>query len=171
MKVLSAPAEMLLHKDMGERYLGVSGVLALMLISVFASMYPPEQSGPLYLLIPIFLARIVGHRVCCIRRRIRGGKMLHSRYAGEPLLWIALRGKVPVNLVRWTESILILIAGGAVSSFNKPLGDYLLWTGVGLLGMIAVRANLAYNKLLDTLDAQLENAALAESVRARQQQL
>jgi hypothetical protein len=169
MRILSVPAEMLLHIRIGERYLGISGGLALLLMWICAASAPPGQAAPLMLLTLAFAARVAIHRVACIKRRLRGGPPQHTRSAGEPLLARVLPS-VPAHWITWVEPGLLVLVGMVISAINKPLGTYVVWTGAGLLGICLVRSNIAYNKLLDALDGHLEQQSLAEQVRQRQQQ-
>jgi hypothetical protein len=168
MRLLSVPAEMVMRVRVGERYLGVTGVLALVLMGLYAGFCPPDQAAPLGFLMIVYFIRIVVHRIFCIHRRLRGGPPRHSRYAGQPLLGLVV-GRIPESIIKWIEPFLLLAAGLLAFLINKPLGNYLMWSGLGLLGILVVHANLAYNKLLDMIDANLEQQAMAEQFRQSQQ--
>ena len=85
-QMLSMPAEMLLHEGVGERYLGISGGLAALLMIFFAVATGRSEPALLWLLVVIFVTCCMVHRILCVRLRLLGGPRQHTRYPGRPNL-------------------------------------------------------------------------------------
>src|ERR1700677_1937760 len=83
LRLLSVPIEMLTHVDVGERYFGFSGLLAVLLIGADAWW---EGSSVLYLLMTIVVLRVISRRVWCFWSRTADYPRVNSRSAGRPLV-------------------------------------------------------------------------------------
>jgi hypothetical protein len=151
LRLLSVPLEMLLHLDVGERYLGFSGLLATTLLGVYAAN---QESSLLNSLVMLIIGRIFFHRLYCIRRRWAGDPPIDSRSPGRSLLTL-----LPVQFARpamkWIEPVLVMVTAAITGPFSDPTGEFLLWSGAALLCITLVRANLSYHQMLDALDARI----------------
>ena len=165
---LTIPVEMLMHVDVGERYFGFSGLLALILLVACAAWCPTEESSLLNLLATVVLARVVVHRILCVRRRWRGEPMVNSRSEGRPLLALYIK-RFPEHTIKAVEPVLVMLTAAVIAAINETLGGYLLCSGLGLLAITVVRGNLAYNKRLDSLDAQIEQQGAIATAQDGQQ--
>jgi hypothetical protein len=151
LRLLSVPVEMLLHINVGERYLGFSGLLAMILMGSYAAY---EDSSLLNSLMILIIGRVIVHRIWCIRRRRLGDPPEDTRSAGRTFLTL-LPVQIPEAAMKWIEPVVVMVGALVVEVISTPAGDYLMWAGAALLGITFVRANLNYNRLLDTLDARI----------------
>ena len=150
LRLLSVPVEMLLHKDVGERYLGFSGLASMILLVVYAAN---QDSSLLNSLVILIIGRSIVHRVWCMHRRRAGAPMPNTRSPGRPLLTLLpIRFAEPT--MKWIEPILVMVVAPFIAISSDPAGVFLLWSGAALLCITLVRANLSYNQMLDALDAQ-----------------
>jgi len=149
LRLLSVPIEMLSHIDVGERYFGFSGLLAVLLIGADAWW---EGSSMLYLLMTMVVLRVVSH------------PPVNSRSAGRPLLGVFVP-KIPEIAMRWIEPVLVMIVALVLCAINSTLGGYLMWSGFALLGVTIARASLSYNEMLDRLDAGIVPALPVTSIQ------
>src|SRR5271170_1103099 len=85
LRLLTVPIEMLTHIDVGERYFGFSGLLAVLLMGAEAWW---EGSSMLYLLMTIVVLRVISHRAWCMWSRMAGYTPINSRSEGRPLLGV-----------------------------------------------------------------------------------
>jgi len=161
LRLLSVPIEMLSHIDVGERYFGFSGLLAVLLIGADAWW---EGSSMLYLLMTMVVLRVISHRVWCFWSRTAGYPPVNSRSAGRPLLGVFVP-QIPEIAMRWIEPVLVMIIALVLSAINSTMGGYLMWSGFALLGVTIARASLSYNEMLDRLDAGIVPALPVTSIQ------
>jgi hypothetical protein len=155
LRPLTVPIEMIIHFNVGERYPGFSSLIALIGMGTLAEFCPPNESFLLYVLMAAFIVRIIVHRIWCIFRRVRGGPIVHSRSPGRPLLQLLIP-KLPEMVIQWIEPLVVLLGAAVMAAVNETVGDYLMASGAALLGITIVRATAGYNRVLDTLDALIE---------------
>jgi hypothetical protein len=160
LRLLSVPVEMLTHVDVGERYFGFSGLLAVLLMAADAWW---EGSSMLYLLMTMVVLRVISHRVWCFWSRTAGYTPVNSRSAGRPLLGVFVP-QIPEIAMRWIEPVLVMIIALVVCAISSTLGGYLMWSGFALLGVTIARASLSYNEMLDRLDAGIMPALPVTSI-------
>jgi len=160
LRLLTVPIEMLTHLDVGERYFGFSGLLAV-LTMVAAAAY--EGSSLLYFLATVVVLRVVAHRAWCIYRRTAGDPVVNSRSAGRPLLAL-LMPQIPAIVLRWVEPLLLMVVALVFGAMSDAVGSYLMWSAGALLGINIVRGTLAYNETLDRMDAGLISALPAPTI-------
>jgi hypothetical protein len=158
LKPFSIVIETLLHQDVGERYAGVSALIALLLLGVDAEVCPASDSTLLWMLIIGFAVRVVMVRMAGIRRRRRGDMSIHSRSSGKSLLQ-RVSNRVPALVVLWIEAILVMAAALVASLFNPTVSAFLLWSGGAMLGINLIRLSAAYSKTLDEADVLVEQQA------------
>jgi hypothetical protein len=162
LRLLTVPVEMLTHLDVGERYFGFSGLLAV-LTMVAAAAY--EGSALLYLLATVVVLRVVAHRAWCIYRRTVGDPVVNSRSAGRPLLGVVVP-QIPTVVLRWVEPLVLMVVALVLGAMSDAVGSYLMWSGFAMLGITTVRGSLTYNEMLDRLDAGLVPALPITSIPA-----
>jgi hypothetical protein len=158
LKPFTVVTETLVHRDVGERYAGLSAWVALLLLGVDAEFCPTTQSTLLWLLMVVFTARVVVLRVAGMRRRLRGDNSVHSRSPGTSLL-NAMSSRLPRALTPWIEPFAVMLAALIVSVLNPTVGLFLFWSGGALLCINLIRLSAAYNRELDVVDAQVEQDA------------
>jgi len=148
--------EILLHVNVGERYLGFSAVLAPALMLGIA--LNSSTGGGLLFLAVAFIIRILLHSTSSRRRFEYGGELVHSRYPGHPLFgW--LNGKMKEPTARGLEACLVAAIGGVICLLDQTLGAYLLCSGAAMLLALGLRESIAHDQLLDKIDAEIERRA------------
>ena len=153
LRPLTVPVEVLVRRNPGERYPGFAGVVGVLLMAAWAVL---TASPTLALLDGTAVVAMVVARV---RSRARGGPVVHTRFAGEPLLAVVAPG-LPPGAVPWVEPAAVIAVGVVLATvLSAPLGDYLACAGSALLATTLVRAAAAYHRRLDQLDAEVERAA------------
>ena len=155
LRPLTVPIEMLIRFKVGERYPGFSSLVALIGMGTLAEFCPPNESFLLYILMAAFIVRIIVHRIWCIFRRHRGLPLVNSRSPGRPLLQLLIP-KLPAMVIQWIEPVVVLLGAALIAAVNGTVGDYLMASGAALLGITVVRASASYNRVLDSLDARIE---------------
>src|SRR5580693_2273226 len=100
LKPFSVVIETLLHLDVGERYAGLSALVAMLLLGLDAEVCPANESTLVWLLIVAFAIRVVMLRVAGIRRRRRGDTSIHSRSAGRSVLHL-VSSRLPPKVILW----------------------------------------------------------------------
>jgi hypothetical protein len=130
-RTLSASVVVFLRRDFGEHFLGVSGVLVLVVVPLFAGCFPGHDPVPLLSFLAAYFAMCVVARVGVVRRNWRGAR-LHSQYSGTPRLATLLPSVPETVLKRWVEPPLVIFTGLLIVSWNDPLGSFLFWAGCAL---------------------------------------
>ena len=153
LKLFTVPLELMARREIGERYVGVSGLLSLLLLWAWAWWSSSAGSGLLYLFLLACIVRIVFIRVMCVRRRLEG-RPIHSHRAGHSQLerFIALPGSV----VQWIEPAALFVMALVLGAISQPLGEYLELASAALLVLTAVRSAASYYRILDAIDRQIE---------------
>lgn len=120
-----------LRKDLGSEYLGVAGVAALLIIPLFAGIFPRAEAGPLLWFLAAYFGMVLVARVGMFRRYWRG-EHIYSFYSGTPRLATLLPFLPEWFLKVWVEPPLVFFIGVNVATYNNPLGSYLVWAGLAL---------------------------------------
>jgi len=168
-KVISVPAEVLLHFDVGERYIGPSALAALVLMMFFPVLFPSSNPAPLLLLALAFVLRGACLRAVVLWRYFKGIRPVqHTKRCGVP--WLQrLLPRWSLSSLLWIEGPLCAVLGTGVAYINKPLGFFLMLSGWALLVITGLRAVMNHNSATDIHDRMLEQQGTAESLRAFQQ--
>jgi hypothetical protein len=166
-RIISLPLELMLHVDVGERYLGLSGGFAFLLMIFFPALFPHSNPTPLLLLLIIFLGRCFIHHVASIRTWWSGRLTKHTRRPGTPLaLW--LFPTLPEAAVRWLEPVCVVLIGAVISLLSRPLGAFLFLSGAGMLACLALSYIMMMNRVRDMHDRMLEQQATGDRLRELQ---
>jgi hypothetical protein len=166
-KIFSLPVELLLHGDVGERYIGFCGGFSFLLLLFFPVFFPHSSAGPVYALLAAFVIRCLIHRGVSLWRWWRGTRVGHSRRPGTPHLQ-RLLPHWQEGRVRRLEPGIVLLLGLALFWLTKPLGVYLIFAGIGLIVCLALSQILLLNRARDMNDAALEQQYSAERFRELQ---
>ena len=151
LRPLTAPAEVLLHRAVGERFPGVASAVGLMLMEVFGLLADLPSMVHAFMLVVV--ARIVVVRVLAVLARGQG-RPIPSDSSGTPWLCAAFPA-LPGHVARWAEPFVVLVVGLVAKAVNPALGDYLEFAAVALLATAALRFAVAYGRYLDVVDAEI----------------
>jgi hypothetical protein len=170
MRIFSLPVTVLLHKDYGLRFLGWSGVFALLPFYFVSWLCSTSSSVPLMCLMWAYIARCaIGkalHLYQLYRKRV---PKTHTRYSGVPLI-AQLLPTWSEDALLWLEPLGVFILGQVAFWLNRPLGYYLCWAAIASAAWRVLIKNYVLNKMLDTHDAAFEQKAFSERFRELQGQ-
>jgi len=167
-KVFSLPAEMLLHYDVGEAYIGLLGGVSMLLMFFFPVFFPHSNPAPLLLFLLAFVLRGACHRVMGLWKYFKGIRPTqHRKRCGIP--WLArLTDRVSVGAWYWLEGPIFALLGVGVVYLNKPLGFFMMLSGWALLVITGLRAAMHHNQVMELHDRMLEQQVTADGLRELQ---
>jgi hypothetical protein len=171
--------------DFGERYFNISdflgsvftflivaGVILFILASGRGGEIAREAGGAeqnswaLIIFLICFLVMSLYHRFIAWLQKQGGRHRWHSRYPGTSFLRVltVLPFVNTYTVQRFIEPVIAIVAGSIIFSLTQPLGAWLIFAGLCL----AATENFAYrrarNRLLDTIDAQIESKHLGDAI-------
>jgi uncharacterized membrane protein YiaA len=145
----------------GVHALGVFGVIALIIIAMYASAESSPEMG--FYLVAWFVS-VLRHNVKA-RRAQRLGCGEHSQYAGWP--WLAM--KIPFvrteDVAKGIEPFMCFFLGAFVCPLSLAMGQFLMLAGVGLLFTRMMELAAFETKVRRTRDAMIEMRQLSEELR------
>ena len=158
--------EVFLHRRFGERYLGLYAWTPLIAIPFPSLFFPPEDFGPPFVFMLMYLVLLLLDYLE-IWRRCRRGDREHSRYNGEPM-WFGSFGITHERSVKlYVEPLLVLGIGAAVLGYNVPLGGYLIFAGFSLAATNQKIDWWDRQQVVDMHDAVMDQQQRAERFRSR----
>lgn len=163
-RTLAASVEVFLHREIGERYLGLQAAAVLLLVPIFSLGFPGREIGPLLLFLVAYLVMCAVARVGSLVRRFRG-RTWHTYYTGWPRLMSPRTKCSELTFKRFIEPALLLSGGVLLLAINRPLGAYLMLAGVGLFISVSATVIEARTRALDMYDALLQQELLAAQFR------
>ena len=163
--VLSATINNLIHFGPGERYGGMPGFLAVPIILIFTSLLGDKYNVvPLMCFLVAYIVMALAWKAWAVYRRKSGKPPIHSRYTGTPYLKRLLPRWSELT-VKKLEPFIVVLIGSAVLKINVPLGIYLVASGIGLGFSLAISELIALAKLLDQIDATIEQEQSAAELK------
>jgi hypothetical protein len=167
-RIFSLPITVLLHKGYGSRFVGLTGVLAIIPFFFLVLVFSHSNPAPLMCLLLLYIARCAAGRATHLYRVIRKRvPKTHTRYAGRPLLARMLPNWSEDALLR-IEPLGVFLLGLATVWLTRPLGWYLILAGIGSAAWHGITWVYLNNKLTDDQDAALEQEAFSERFREAQ---
>jgi hypothetical protein len=161
---VAVSVEVFLHREIGERYLGLPAAAVLLLVPLYSLGWRGHDLWPLMLFLLAYLVMCCCARVGSLVRRFRG-EPGHSFYTGWPRVMTARAKWSEVTFKRFVEPLLVLSFGFLILLANPPLGTYLMLAAGGLF--ISVNASIAEERTraLDMNDAVIHQEIVAERFR------
>ena len=167
-RALALSVEVFLHRGFGSGYVGC-GPLALLLMFLFDQFFFSGQDvRPLAVFAGIFGVLWLIAAINALIRWFRNIHNVRSRYNGRPHLCSLLRGWEETN-VKHLESLLVIGFGFVVHLLSRPLGDYLMASGVFIFLRGWSMASMIRQRAVELNDAVLEQREIAEQFRQMQQ--
>jgi hypothetical protein len=163
--VWATSLEVFLHRDFGERYLGLNSLGVLLLVPLYTAFWSPHDPRPMMCFLPAFLLMCVVARLGMAKRRF-GGLQGHSLYNGWPR-FLGAKAKVSERSMKLLHEPLIAgVVGWAVrDSYNAPLGTYLMIGGFCLFVSASINEAAARAQAMDLNDAEIDQRMTAERFR------
>ncbi len=157
-------SEAMIHKNMGLRYVDASAPFAL-LVLVFYPIFWQEHDLRAYTVFAgLFLLAHIGQRFKAYRRRVNGD-VNHSYYAGDPLLWAWFPWMSGRTLRQHVEPFFVLLIGGIVVYFDRPLGVLFMVSAVAMNVTNEQQERRERERVHAMHDALLENQMAADRFR------
>lgn len=162
---LAVSLEVFLHRRFGERYVGLQGVAAILIIFFYAGFWPGYDVTPLLEFLLAYLALCFLARIGVLRRRRRGGTQEHSHYTGWPRV-MRLTGRLTEITVKQTvEPLLTFLVAVFTLPVSEPLGGYLLLATGGLIVSVNASLGAEHTRAINMNDALIDQRHLAERFR------
>jgi hypothetical protein len=165
-RIWAVSLEMFLHRNLGERYLGIQAVLALLLLSFYSVFWPGYDLRPFSLFMLLYLAMWVKARLENFAAR-RRGEVYHSRYTGWPSV-VGPKAKFSeMTAKRFVEPGFVLAFGLTLREIlgEQPLGTYLIIGSVCLYLSVHLTTTVDRAREMDLNDAVIEQEFIAERFR------
>lgn len=156
--------QVFIRKNMGRRYLGWNAIFVFALIPCFSLLWPPQDTGALYLFLGAYMFMAAYRRMQSLRVDALSE---HSYYTGFPTTMKKGPNMDEVSYKLYSEPILVVIIGAMVTLFSKPLGWYIIFGGFALLIQASISKQLTDAEIMDTNDAMLDQQIVAEQFRRR----
>lgn len=161
--------EVFLRRDFGLRYIGPQGLMAFLIVPLFALAHKGEVVWPVWFFfgcftVQVFVARIGSLQHCSI------GHLVHANYSGRPLVqrFVPRLGEMTIKCL--VEPVLTAAVGAAVFQLNHPLGGFIVIGALCLFVSAQVIHGYEERRMRDMADALIEARMLSErleSVRSR----
>lgn len=154
----ATPVETVLHRNIGERYLGINalgGLLLLLLYGGLAGGPRGEGAGAVALFLIVYVCMCVCARISAFRRA-RRGEHVHSYSSGDPRLCRLVPKMDPENVKRYVEPFALFLTGAVLEGAAPALGRYLVTAAVALLILEQFRSRMQEVRTLDMRDAHLD---------------
>lgn len=156
--------EVILHKGMGRRYLGLQAAAALLLIPFYSLAWSEYDLRPLMCFLVVYIVMCFFARVDGLLRGRRGAQQ-HTFYSGWPRLMGTSTKICELTFKRFVEPALALAFGFALRQVDPPLGTYLMIGGVCLFISVSAAEVAGRERASDMNDAVLEQEWIAERFR------
>ncbi len=175
--LLGLPALIFLRYRLGERSLPILGFYMLLMMTgaLFAGVMLADIASPTPLfLVVVGAATVLGiaHRVQIALRK-RRGVLIHSYWMGGSWMYLIfnrLTAFLPFHMKeatfqRFVEPlVLAFVVGLPLTAVDQVVGGFFVVSGMFLLLWEQIEHDIAYNYLLDIIDASIESDAMNEMV-------
>jgi len=164
-QVLATTITKLTHFEPGERSGGMPGYIAILVVLIFCGLFGEKYNvAPLLAFLYIYITMAVIWQVRAVYRHKTGKPPVHSRYDGTSYLQLLLPKWKETN-VKKIEPFIVILLGVAILKINVPFGVYLIAAGLGLGLTVGIGELIALKKLLDDIDARLEQEQHAANLK------
>ena len=158
--------EAFLHHSFGIRYIGRKGFLGFVLIAQTALFcFPHDPKRPIAYLAGVYVLFWLVHQTGNWYRRWKNKVDGHTYYTGTPHL-CRLLPFLSEGTIKRLEPLLVLGAAYGVYHLNRPIGFYLIYSGLALLFTSTYVAWNERRRALDLSDAVNLQRHTAENFRA-----
>ncbi len=157
--------EVFLHRDIGERYLGLQAAAVLLLVPLYLLGWEGYDVRAVVYFLPAYLLMCVVARMGSLARRTRG-EQSHSMYTGWPRCMGPRSKWTELTVKQFVEPGIVFANGWMLRELHEaPLGTYLMIGAVCLF--ISVSSSTAMERLraMDLNDAVKEQEFVAERLR------
>ena len=129
----------------------------------YAALAPCPQLVPFF---GIWLVFVIIQRLRTAQL-VRRGVVMHSRYAGDPLVMKFLPFIRTVGTANLLEVMICFAAGLVLAAYWPPLGGFVLIGAGGMVIMFSIDDQIIRNRKQAMRDAEIEQKFLADLHRGR----
>jgi hypothetical protein len=162
--ILSLPLNVFLHWGLGERAIGMPGVIVIPMLILYGTLLSGRGAWTIVVVLWLYILMCGVWRLYAIYRRRRLKIPVHSRYGGRPWLLHLAPNRSEVTIKR-IEPLVVFLFGLATLWVNLPLAGFLVASAIGQALSLAITEAMNHAKMLDQLDAQIEQEQLAARSR------
>jgi hypothetical protein len=157
--------EVLLHKRVGDRYLGLQAAAVLLLIPIYSMFWQGYNVGPLMWFLLVYLGAVAVARLNVVTRK-RNGIRIHSFYTGFPRCMNKRTKMTELRCKQYFEPLYVASAGlGLYLLGEQPLGAYLMIAGACLYISVTMAAIQFDQRAAAMNDQVIEQEYVAERFR------
>ncbi len=164
-RTCATSVEVLFHKRVGDRYLGVQAAAVLLLIPIYSLFWPGYDLRPLMWFLVVYLGAVVIARLGVVTRK-RGGVRIHSFSSGVPRF---MNGGSKLSEVQWKKCVepfvSVFFGAGLYVQGEHPLGAYLMISGACLYISVAMAELQFRHRAMAMNDQVIEQEYIAERFR------
>jgi hypothetical protein len=168
-RTCATSVEVMLHKRLGDRYLGLNAAAVLLLIPMYSLFWPGYDLRPLMWFLLVYLAAVVIARLDILTRN-RNGTRIHRFYSGFPRC-MSSRSKISeLHCKRYVEPLLTALAGLGLYHLQgeRPLGVYLMIAAACLFISVTISEIQFEQRAAAMNDQVIEQEYVAERFREMQ---
>lgn len=157
--------EVLLHKRVGDRYLGVQAAAVLLLIPIYCLFWPGYDLQPMMGFLVVYLCGVAIARSDVLSRK-RNEVRIHSFYSGFPRCMNGKTKMTEVQCKRFFEPLYTASIGlGLYALGEQPLGVYLMIAGACMFITVSMSLMEFEQRAAAMNDQVIEQELLAERFR------
>jgi hypothetical protein len=151
-----------LRCNLGTNAIGVRGIVAFIVMWAYAALAPCPELVPFF---GVWLVVVIIQRLRTAQL-VRRGVVMHSRYAGDPLVMKFLPF-IGVGTAKLLEVMICFAAGLVLGAYWPPLGGFVLIGAVAMVIMFSIDDQIIRNRQQAMRDAELEQRFYADLHRGR----
>jgi len=167
LKILSTPARLMMHYNIGERAISPLSVVFHTAIILFVGI-ALGGGFPVIGFAVAFVVIATIHYVVIFMRRAQG-KEWHSRSMGESLPFLRYLPFAKNNFILhvFYEPILFVIVTGLLTQNSPQMGLYLLFVTVSIILQVQLEYSAARDAYLDQVDQKIEGEIMKEMMAGK----
>jgi len=162
--ILSLPLNVFLHRGLGERAIGIPGVVVIPVLILYGTLLTGRGAWTIVVVLWLYIIMCAVWRFYAVYRRRRLKIPVHSRYGGRPWLQDLMPNRTELTVKR-IEPLIVFLFGLATLWVNLPLAGFLVASAIGQALSIAITEAMNHAKMLDQQDALIEQEQLAARSR------
>lgn len=161
--LLSLPLTVLLHWGLGERAIGIPGLVVIPMLILYGTLLSGRGSWTIVVILWLYILMCGVWRFYAVYRR-RLKIPVHSRYDGRPWLHHLAPNRSELTIKR-IEPLIVFLVGVATLWVNLPLAGFFIASAIGQALSIGIIEAMNHAKMLDQQDALIEQEQLAARSR------
>jgi hypothetical protein len=153
-----------LRWGMGKNAIGVRGIVAVVIMWAYAAFARCPEVMVQYFCVWLYFVAL--QRIKTMRL-MRQNVVIHSQYAGDPLVMKIFPFIQKVTAAKVTEFILCFFVGISICFLSEGLGGFVIFASFGLAFVAALESQLVDNRRQAMRDAEIDQRFYADLHRGR----